>query len=110
VAADFTIRVSGPNPFSEQTQRWRAGQIVAAMSGCRVESIICALTAYERDDTPKGVGNPSRWLAHFAGLESETSGKALAPWIEIVHAGEVVTSLPSYRELLRARRESVTCR
>jgi hypothetical protein len=110
VAADFTIRVTGPNPFREDSQSWRAGQIVAAMSGCRVESIVCALTAYERDDTPKGVGDPARWLSHFAGLESESSGKALSPWIEIVHVGEVVRSLSSYRELLRVRSEAVSCR
>ncbi len=109
MAADFTIRVVGANPHRAQSQSWRAGQIVAAMEGCRVESIICALNAYERDDTPKGVGDPARWLSHFAGLESEESNKATTPWIEIVHLGAVLRSLPTYRELLRTRRETVSC-
>jgi hypothetical protein len=108
MASDFTIRVIGSNPHRVATQSWRAGQIVAAMAGCRVESIVCALRAYERDNTPKGIGDPARWLSHFAGLESDDSGKGTAAWIEIVHAGEAVKSL-SYRELLRSRSEEVSC-
>ena len=99
----FTIHVVAPNPFREGTISWRAGQIVIALEGCAVLSIVDALTAFTRDATPKGTGDPPRWLTHFAGLESDESGKALSPWIEIVHEGRSVKSTASFRELLRDR-------
>jgi hypothetical protein len=71
------------------------------MAGCAVPSIVSALAALERDTTPKGVADPARWLSHFAGLESDESGKALAPWIEILHNAEPVKAVAIFRELLR---------
>ena len=101
IASNFTIQVVGPNPFKEGSISWRAGRIVVALEGCAVPSIVDALTAFTRDTTPKGTGDPARWLTHFAGLESDQSGKALKAWIEIVHEGELVRSTASFRELLR---------
>jgi hypothetical protein len=60
-----------------------------------------ALTAFTRDTTPKGTGDPARWLTHFAGLESDASGKAIRPWIEIINDGAPNKSTASFRELLR---------
>ena len=100
-APTFTIRVVGPNPFREGSISWRAGRIVIALEGCAVSAIVDALMAFTRDATPKESGDPARWLTHFAGLESDESGKALRPWIEIVHEGEPVRSTASFRELLR---------
>lgn len=104
-APAFSIRIVGPNPFRESTISWRAGRIVIALEGCAVPSIVDALTAFERDVTPKGVGDPARWLTHFAGLESDESGKALRPWIEIVHDGETVRNKALFRERLRNSRD-----
>jgi hypothetical protein len=105
--ADFTIRVIAQNPHREGTMAWRAGRLVTAMEGCSVPSIVEALTALGRDtrpvgrDTrPAGVGDPARWLTHFAGLESPESGKHIEPWIEIVHGGQPLGSRPSFRGLL----------
>jgi hypothetical protein len=100
--ASFTVRVLGANPHKVGTITWRVGQVVTAMAGCAVSSIVSALAALERDTTPKGVADPARWLSHFAGLESDESGKGLVPWIEILHNAEPVKSVASYRELLRA--------
>jgi hypothetical protein len=36
-----------------------------------------------------------------ARLESDESGKALRPWIEILHDGESVRSTAEFRKLLR---------
>lgn len=88
--------------------RWRAAQLVSAMDGCTCESVICALTALEKGRAPFKVGDPARWLSHFSGFESEASGKAMTPWIEILHGGIRVTSKESYREVL-ATREGVGC-
>jgi hypothetical protein len=99
--ADFTVRVIRPNPHREKTTTWRAGQIVTGMEGCRVENIVRALTAFEQDTSEVGIGDPARWLTHFAGLESAESGKLMDPWIEIVHDGQPVRSAAMYRELLR---------
>jgi hypothetical protein len=101
-AATFTICVIGTNPHAENTTSWRAGRLVEAMEGCSVESIVAALSALERDTTPKGIVDPARWLSHFAGLESHESGKSTKPWVDIIHSGEVVKSTASYRQLLRA--------
>lgn len=98
--ANFTIRVIGRNPHREGTNTWRAGELVTAMAGCDVRSIVAALEALERDTTDKGIRNPARWLTHFAGLESQMSGKQRAPWIEIVHDGTKVSSTARYGELL----------
>jgi len=102
-ASDFTIRVIRPNPHREKTTIWRAGQIITGMEGCQVENIVRALTAFEEDTSDVGMGDPARWLTHFAGLESEESGKHMESWIEIVHVGEVLRSTESYRDLLRER-------
>jgi dCTP diphosphatase len=99
--SNFTIRVISANPHQETSTAWRAGRLVVAMEGCSVPSIIAALTSLEHETTPKGVGDPARWLTHFAGLESIESGKGIEPWIEILHAGKVVRSKTAYRELLR---------
>lgn len=99
-ANDFTIRIIGPNPFRPETISWRAAQIAAAMEGCAVAAIIAALAAFTKDVTPKGDGDPARWLTQFAGLESEASGKAMDAWIEIVYHGDVVRSTASFRELV----------
>ena len=70
------------------------------MAGCAVPSIVAAISALERDTTPKGVAGPARWLSHFAGLESLESGKHMEPWIEIIHESSPVKSLTAFRELL----------
>ena len=108
--SDFSYRVIAANPHREKSQSWRAGQIAIAMEGCRIESVICALRSFERDETSKGIGDPARWLSHFAGLESGDSGKATPPWIEIVHGGDAIRSLKAYREALESRRESHWCK
>lgn len=77
---------------------------MTAMAGCAVPSIVEAIASLERDTTPKGRGDPARWLSHFAGLESEGSGKHITPWIEIIHESLPVKSLGSFRELLRGQR------
>jgi hypothetical protein len=108
--SDFRYRVIGANPHPEQSQSWRAGQIAIAMEGCRIESVICALRSFERDETPKGIGDPSRWLSHFAGLESGDSGRATAAWIEILRDGKPVSKLAAYREALAERKDSHWCK
>jgi hypothetical protein len=96
----FVIRVLDAPAFQHGSMRWRAAQIVAAMDGCTCRSVIAALTALEQGCPPFKVGDPARWLTHFAGLESEASGKAMAAWIEILHDGKPVRSKESYREIL----------
>lgn len=98
--ASFTIRVIRRNPHREGTITWRVGELVTAMAGCDVRTIVAALEALERDTTEKGIGNPARWLTHFAGLESQMSGKQMAPWIEISHNGKEVSSVARFRALL----------
>ena len=88
--AHFTVRVISANPHREKTLTWRAGQIVTGMEGCDVQNIVRALTAFEQDTGEAGVGNPARWLTHFAGLESPESGKHMDPWIEITYGAERV--------------------
>ena len=100
VTAKFSIRVVSSNPHRVGSITWRAGQLVAAMEGCRVAAIVSALASLERDTTSKGKADPARWLTHFAGLESTESGKAMRPWIELVHAGRVVKSTSGFRKLL----------
>jgi hypothetical protein len=100
--ASFTVRLIRANPHREKTHIWLAGQIVTGMEGCRIQNIVRALTAFEEDRSEVGVGDPARWLSHFAGLESAEAGKKMEPWIEIVHDGHAVQSVASYRELLRA--------
>lgn len=102
--AHSTVQITNPNPHRRGTQIWRAGQIVTGMEGCRLESIINALTAMEEDTRDVGVADPARWLSHFAGLESRESGKEVEPWIEILHGHRVVQSTAEFRELLRAKR------
>ena len=110
MAADFSYRIIGANPHPERSESWRAGQIALAMAGCRIESVICALRSFERDETAKGIGDPSRWLSHFAGLESGDSGKATAAWIEIALDGRPLRTLAAYRDAIAARRESHWCK
>lgn len=98
--ANFTIEVLRPNPHRESTQTWLAGQIVTGMQGCRIQSIIRALTAFEEERREVGVVDPARWLSHFAGLESPESGKSMEPWIRILHGKQPISSVASYRELL----------
>jgi hypothetical protein len=100
MTANFSVRILRANPHREQTTTWKAGQLVVAMEGCDIRSIVRALTALEKDTTKAGVGDPARWLTHFAGLESVGSGKNMDPWIEIIHDGEVIKSKESYRVLL----------
>jgi hypothetical protein len=104
--ASFTVRIVRPNPHRAGTITWRAGELVTAMAGCDVRSIVSALEALERDTTRAGVGNPARWLSHFAGLESRGSGKQIEPWLEFRHDGQRVTSVARYRALLRSNHET----
>ena len=99
---EFTHRVLSPNPHRERSTAWRAGQLVVAMEGCNIPDVISALAVLERDTAPTGVGDPARWLSHFAGLESSESGKAMTPWIEILHSGMRVATTAAYRRLLRS--------
>jgi hypothetical protein len=99
--ADFTVRVLRPNPHRAKTITWRAGQIVTGMEGCQIKNIVQALNAFEQDTGDAGLGDPSRWLSQFAGLESAESGKQIEAWIEIVQGGAVVRTLAAHRELLR---------
>lgn len=101
MASNFTIRVTDKNPHREGSISWRAGRVVVAMEGCSVFAIIAALASLEKDTTPKGEGDPARWLSHFAGLESAESGKSTTPWIQIVNAGAVVLSTAAFRALLK---------
>ncbi len=98
--SEFTIRILRNNPHSEKTFIWKAGQIVTGMEGCRIDNIVKALSALELDTGDTGRGDPARWLSHFAGLESADSGKAMEPWIEIIHKGLPVKNTASYRELM----------
>jgi len=100
--ADFTIRVINNNPHKVNSMRWRAGQVVIALEGCRIDNIIRALTALEADTGDSGVGDPARWLTHFSGLESEESGKKIIPWTEIIHNGECILNKTRFRTLLQA--------
>jgi hypothetical protein len=83
--ADFSIRVISDNPHARGSDRWRAGQIVAAMEGCSVDSIICALYAFERDTRDIGVVDPKRWIILFAGFVDGT-----AAWIDIIRSGNKI--------------------
>jgi hypothetical protein len=98
--SEFTVRVIGDNPHQPGTDIWRAGMIVQAFEGCSVCSLITALTEFESNRTA-GVEDPARWVTHFAGLESSSSGKNLEPWIEILHGDTAVSSTASYRELVK---------
>lgn len=97
----LTVEVVAENPHRPGSISWRAGQLVAAMSGSQVTSIIEALTALERDTTPRGVANPARWLSQFAGFESVASGKRIVPWIRIVNNGVIVTTSSEFYSLLQ---------
>ena len=100
VSANFSIRVVANNPHRIGSITWRAGQLVAAMEGCRIAAIVAALASLERDTTLAGKGDPARWLTHFAGLESAESGKAMRPWIELVHDGRAIESTTAFRRIL----------
>jgi hypothetical protein len=104
----FIVRVLGEHAFRPKSMRWRAAELVAAMDGCTCESVICALTALEIGCPPFKVGKPARWLTHFAGLESVASGKAMKPWIEIIHNGLPVSTKTSFWAIVADRRE-VSC-
>src|SRR5688572_21310018 len=101
--AQFTVRLIKANPHRERSNAWRAGQIVTGMEGCHVGNIIRALTVFEEDTSDVGVGDPARWLTHFAGLESQASGKKIDPWIEIVNGNDVICDVNTYRSLLRRK-------
>ena len=99
---DFTIRIIAKNPHRKGSDNWRAGLIIEAMEGCNVLSIVKALYLMEENRTV-GVGDPARWLTHFAGLESgprERDG-----WIEILYKGNKVDSTSQYRKLLKSAKE-----
>jgi len=98
--AEFTVHVLSQNPHKKKSMRWRAGQVISALEGCRIDNIILALRALESDTGDAGVGDPARWLTHFAGLESEESGKYMKPWIEIVYKGDRILSREEFRSLL----------
>ena len=100
--ADFTVRILARNPHQEGTQIWKAGLIVTGMEGCEIEEIVQALTAFERA-RPVGVQAPARWITHFAGLESKQSGKAMAPWLEIIHMGRAIASREQFKVVLSSR-------
>jgi hypothetical protein len=104
--AEFTIRVIGPYSPKERSDNWRAALIVRAMEGCAVDSIIKALRTFEENRTVK-VGDPSRWLSHFAGLEIESSGKAIPPWIEITFKNRRVLQRTRFRDLIKKEAQNV---
>lgn len=97
--AEFTVRVTSRFQHREGSQTWRAALIVTGMDGCDVGEIVQALAAFERTRA-KGVQDPARWLTHFAGLESEVSGKSMNPWIELIYKGEPLTSTQHFRQIL----------
>jgi hypothetical protein len=90
----FTVRVIGENPHERGSDAWRAGQIIEAMEGCSISSIIEALTVFE-DNRISGIGDPARWLSTFAGFD-----KKIEPWLEILLDQQVITSEPVYRKQL----------
>jgi hypothetical protein len=96
--ADFTVRITSENSHRKGSDIWRAGQIVQAMEGCDVYSIIAALMLFESNRTAS-VDDPASWLTHFAGIESAGSSKNMQPWIVILHAGTPVLSTTCYRAL-----------
>lgn len=98
--AEFTIKIIGDYSYRRGTDTWRAARIVEAMEGCPIPKIIEALTAMEACRTV-GVADPARWITHFAGLESEQSGKASTGWIDIVNVGVRVLSTADYRSVLK---------
>lgn len=104
VSAQFTVRVTNRNPHREGSIAWRAGQLVVAMQGCGIREIVSALAALERDTTRRGIGDPPRWLTHFAGLESAASGKQIEPWIEVVNNGTILRTVAEFRKLVATPR------
>ncbi len=100
IDVNFTIRVIGDNPHRRGSDTWRAGQIVEAMEGCHIRTIIMALESFEQN-RKIGVADPARWITHFAGLESIGSGKRYPPWIEILHKKEIVRTTANYRKIVR---------
>ena len=101
-ASDFTVRIIRQNHHKEGTQTWRAALIVTAMEGCEIQSIVQALTAFERTRSV-GIQAPARWIRQFAGLESDESGKSMSPWLEVTHQGTAVTTREQFNELLSSR-------
>ena len=98
--APFTIKVVGDFPRRTGTITHKAATIVAAMEGCPMADIIAALTSMDQITSPDSAPNSPRWVSHFAGLESKASGKAMAPWLEIVSDGAIVEGKQFSRQLL----------
>jgi hypothetical protein len=96
----FTVEVIEAFEFREGTITYKAASIVAAMEGCHMKDIVAALRAMDHTNSPGSIPNPPRWVAHFAGLESEASGKAMKPWIRILNCGRVVPDRQTFRDLL----------
>jgi hypothetical protein len=99
-SCNFTVRVAGENPHRRGSNNWCAGQIVEAMEGCHIRSIISALSSFEENRTV-GVADPARWLTHFSGLATAKASKSISPWVEIIFEDNLVTSKESYRKLVK---------
>ncbi len=95
---DFTIHLISDNPHRKGTDNWRAGQIIEAMEGCYVPSIVKALRTFEENRTV-GVADPAGWLNHFAGFGS--GPRDIKPWIEIIYKGKKLETTSEYRALLK---------
>lgn len=95
---NFTIRLLAQNPHRKGSDNWRAGQIIEAMEGCTVTSIVKVLRLME-ENRKVGVGDPARWLTHFAGLES--GSREMEGWIEILYKGKRIESTSQYRAILK---------
>ena len=92
------MQILSSNPHNRGTDIWRAGQIVDAMEGCSVHSIVKALRLFEQN-REVGEGDPARWLLHFAGLES--GSREMEGWIEILYQGKKINSTSQFRSLLK---------
>ena len=97
----FSIRVIAPFEFKRGSITSKAASIVKAMEGCPMTDIVAALRSLDHANSPGSPPNPPRWITQLAGLESEASGKALEPWIQIVGNGQVISDKQRFRELLK---------
>ena len=102
--ARFTVKVIGPFNFRENSLTFKAACIVRAMAGCPMMDIVAALASMDHTNSPGTNPDPPRWITHFAGLESEASGKMIDPWIQILNDGDVILDRRQFRELLAGPR------
>jgi len=98
--AKSTVRVVGSFDFKDGNINFKAASIVKAMEGCPMKDIVAALRSMDHTNSPGSTPNPPRWITQFAGLESEASGKAMKPWIQIVNDGQIIRDKRLFRELM----------